>query len=118
MKLLQRMLPENILIRLSYDQPNEFVVEADLTRIQQVIINLVVNARDAMGNDGEIDFELSHVAISSAKETPLPHMAIGHWIQLTIRDTGHGMSQDTLSRVFDPFFTTKVANKGTGLGLA
>ncbi|MCA9873165.1 MAG: PAS domain S-box protein [Anaerolineales bacterium] len=116
-ELLQRMLPENIDIQFSY-QPDEYIILADLPRIQQSIMNLAVNARDAMTAGGRLLIHLTRLTIPSGQKSPLPRMAPGEWIQLVIRDTGGGIAPDLLPRVFEPFFTTKKPGAGTGLGLA
>ena len=116
-KLMQRMLPEYIDVRLQ-TEPGQFIVQADPTRIQQSIMNLAVNARDAMTTGGKLSFELSRMIVKKAKNSPVPNMAVGNWVRITIRDTGDGIGQDILPHIFDPFFTTKKQGEGTGLGLA
>ncbi len=116
-QLMQRMLPEYIEVRFQAE-PGQFIVQADPTRIQQSIMNLAVNARDAMTNGGKLSFDLSRLTVLKAKNSPVPNMAAGNWVRISIRDTGHGISQDILSHIFDPFFTTKKQGEGTGLGLA
>lgn len=116
-QLLQRMLPEYIDVHFQAE-PGQFIVQADPTRMQQSIMNLAVNARDAMATGGKLFFDLSRLTVLNAKNSPVPNMAAGNWVRITIRDTGHGISQDILSHIFDPFFTTKKQGEGTGLGLA
>lgn len=92
---------------------------ANPEEIRQVILNLVVNARDAMPHGGQLSIKTSHVAFDEAR-TPGPvgpdHPS--HYVQLSVTDTGTGMDADTQARIFEPFFTTKSDDKGTGLGLA
>jgi signal transduction histidine kinase len=116
-RLLERTLPENIKIELGY-RPGEYPVNADPTRVQQAMMNLALNARDAMPDGGELHFELEWVRIEDRQDTPLPDMEAGEWVQVTVSDTGAGIPPDALPHVFDPFFTTKAPGKGTGLGLA
>ncbi|MBK8989427.1 MAG: PAS domain S-box protein [Chloroflexi bacterium] len=116
-KLLRRTLPEHVQIDL-YADPGDYLVEADLTRIQQVILNLAVNARDAMPDGGRLTFRLTHLALSAAQEAPLPTMHPGHWIHLAVSDSGAGIEPDVIRHIFEPFFTTKGPGKGVGLGLA
>ncbi|MCA9968817.1 MAG: PAS domain S-box protein [Anaerolineales bacterium] len=116
-KLLQRTLPEHILIQLDA-MPVEYIVQADPTRIQQTIMNLAVNARDAMPEGGQLRFTLAHELFADAGRAPLPDMAAGSWIRLSVADTGCGMATHVLDHVFEPFFTTKEPGQGTGLGLA
>lgn len=122
-KLLERTLPESIQIRLGYE-PGDYVLDADPTRLRQVLLNLVINARDAMPTGGHLTIELGHLTIGPSRESeqnvrpPLPGMAPGRWLLLRVRDTGTGIPDDVLGHIFEPFFTTKEPGKGTGLGLA
>jgi two-component system cell cycle sensor histidine kinase/response regulator CckA len=116
-KLLERTLPENIAVKLTYEVADSYIANADPTRIQQTIMNLVVNARDAMPDGGELRLELALCAFEG-ETMPLPDMTPGQWIRLTVSDTGTGIAPDVLPHVFDPFFTTKAPGQGTGLGLA
>jgi signal transduction histidine kinase/ligand-binding sensor domain-containing protein/ActR/RegA family two-component response regulator len=114
-KLLQRVVPENI--RIHMDGDDEATINADPTRIQQVIMNLVLNARDAMPDGGEVRIALKRMWVRE-KDTPLPGMKAGEWVQLTVADTGAGIAPEILPNIFEPFFTTKGPGEGTGLGLA
>ncbi len=93
---------------------------ADVSRIEQVLLNLILNARDAMPDGGQIDIETRRVFLDESYANQHPGTAIrpSHYVMLVVSDTGHGMTPDTLARVFEPFFTTKAFGKGTGLGLA
>ncbi|MBN1810674.1 MAG: response regulator [Anaerolineae bacterium] len=115
-KLLRRTLPENIQIDLSAGE-DEYMVNADPTRVQQAIMNLATNARDAMSEGGQLRIDLAKVQITKRKSAPLPEMEPGEWVCVTVADTGPGISPDVLPRIYDPFFTTKPAGMGTGLGL-
>lgn len=115
-KFLKQTLPENIELQLHYDQA-EHIICADPTRIQQLLVNLAINARDAMPNGGLLRIELSRVHLDAAA-LPLPTMLPGDWLRLCVSDTGVGMTPDVLEHIFEPFFTTKPPGKGTGLGLA
>jgi two-component system cell cycle sensor histidine kinase/response regulator CckA len=116
-KLLERTLPENIEIALVYG-PDEYVVNADPTRMQQVMMNLAVNARDAMPEGGNLRFGLERIRVQPSEPPPLPEMDPGEWVQVTVSDTGTGVPPDVLPHIFDPFFTTKARGEGIGLGLA
>ncbi len=116
-RLLQRILPEHISVSFHYEA-GEYIIRADPTRIQQTIINLAVNARDAMPNGGKLHFDLSHLPLAGNTPPPLSGMKPGNWILLTISDTGSGMPEEVLEHLFEPFFTTKQPGQGTGLGLA
>ncbi len=116
-KLLERTLPESIQISLTH-AADEYTVDADLTRIQQVILNLAVNARDAMPEGGQLDISLERLDYMNRKQAPLPGMGPGEWILLRVSDTGSGIAKEQVPHIFEPFFTTKEAGKGAGLGLA
>jgi two-component system cell cycle sensor histidine kinase/response regulator CckA len=115
--MLRRTLSENIALLLEVG-PGKCVVKADPTRIQQVVMNLVVNARDAMPEGGELRLGLSRLRTRLGDEPPLAEMDAGEWICLAVSDTGTGIPPDVLPRIFEPFFTTKPKGEGTGLGLA
>jgi PAS domain S-box-containing protein len=116
-KLLERTLPESIEIKLTYG-PDEYTVDADPMRIQQAVMNLALNARDAMPEGGKLRFGLERVRIEDREEAPLPEMEAGEWVQVAISDTGTGIPSEVLPHIFDPFFTTKEPGQGSGLGLA
>ncbi len=119
-KLLERTLPESIKINLTHGQ-KEYTTLADLTRIQQVLMNLSVNARDAMPDGGTLQIGLAELDASSAVSCATCGQVLKpgqRWVQLTVADTGTGIPADALPHIFEPFFTTKGLGKGTGLGLA
>ena len=115
-KMLRRVIGEDVVL---LTQPSEAVglVRADPGQLEQVLLNLAVNARDAMPSGGLLTIETRNARVDGALASSLgvPH---GDYLTLVVRDTGHGMSAETKLRIFDPFFTTKPAGKGTGLGLA
>jgi len=116
-KLLERTIPENILIRLEA-RPGEYLVYADATQLQQVIMNLATNARDAMPEGGILTLRLEKIETDEDLLAKYPEMVPGKYIRLTVEDTGCGMPPDVLAHAFEPFFTTKPPGEGTGLGLA
>jgi signal transduction histidine kinase/ActR/RegA family two-component response regulator len=116
-KLLGRVLPENIRRELEYE-PGVYMVHADPTHLQQVFMNLALNARDAMPSGGVLYLSMKRIALSPFDPQPIPELSPGSWIKITIGDTGMGIPTDVLPHIFDPFFTTKPVGKGTGLGLA
>ncbi len=116
-KILRRTIRENIAIELHLNPENN-PIEADAGQLQQIILNLVINAQDAMPNGGKILISTENRLIDS--EFVARHQGIvpGPFLQLSISDTGIGMSEEVKSKIFEPFFTTKDVGKGTGLGLA
>lgn len=115
--LLERTMPESIEIELNYGN-DLFIILADPSRIQQVMMNLCVNARDAMPGGGRLAISLAQISTGANNPPPLPEMPSGNWIQIQVEDSGSGIPQRALSKIFEPFFTTKEVGKGTGLGLA
>jgi two-component system cell cycle sensor histidine kinase/response regulator CckA len=119
-RLLERTLPENVEITLDC-KPDErttlFTVNADPTRMQQMVTNLALNARDAMPQGGELRIGLERIEVKRGESPILPEMAPGEWIAVTVSDTGTGIPPDVLPHIFEPFFTTR-APLGSGLGLA
>jgi len=118
-KLWQRTLPEDITVTLDYPTDQAaLTVRADPTRLQQMLMNLVVNARDAMPEGGLLEIALARVTVTADMLPPLPEMHAGLWVRITVRDTGIGIPPEVLPHIFEPFYTTKAPGKGTGLGLA
>lgn len=126
--ILRRTIPENIHIVLEVGS-GKFTIEADPGRIQQVLTNLALNARDAMPAGGTLRISLQHLHLRPGSPPPLPEMAgvvenlqggLAHpvWVCLSVADTGIGMTDAVHAHLFEPFFTTKDMGKGTGLGLA
>lgn len=116
-RLLQRTLPETIRLELEVE-PGPYIIEADPTRIQSVLTNLALNARDAMPQGGTLGFTLCRLEVDAGEMPPVLEMEAGDWVHLTVSDTGIGMTSDVRSHLFEPFFTTKAIGEGTGLGLA
>jgi CheY-like chemotaxis protein len=112
-KLLRRTLPADIELSLEIARPL-WTVLADRGRIEQVLMNLAVNAKDAMQGGGRIAIALANKTLEKATGI----CAAGDYVSLTVADTGTGIAPETVSRIFEPFFTTKAPGKGTGLGLA
>jgi PAS domain S-box-containing protein len=116
-KMLQRILGEDIALRSDYS-PNLPLVFADAGMIEQVLLNLAVNARDAMPRGGRLMIATVEKTLGQDYAQLNPAAAPGQWVCLSVTDTGCGITPGNLSRIFEPFFTTKETGKGTGLGLA
>jgi PAS domain S-box-containing protein len=117
LELLRRLLGEDIEITAALD-PKLGVVEADPGQIQQVLVNLTVNARDAMPQGGQLVIETASETVTDEYLAGRPEVVRGRWISLSVTDTGHGMPPEVQEHLFEPFFTTKPRGQGTGLGLA
>lgn len=115
--MLERTLPRMITIDLKLQEGLSHV-HADPSQLEQVLMNLTLNARDAMPNGGRLTIETRNVFLGEEYCNLHPEVRPGEYVLLTVSDTGHGMDKETLQRIFDPFFTTKETGKGTGLGLA
>jgi two-component system cell cycle sensor histidine kinase/response regulator CckA len=116
-KMLRRLIGEDIELKTSLREPLGSV-RADPGQIEQVLMNLVVNARDAMPGAGSLLIETAAVDLDSSSLTMHPGAHPGPHVMLAVSDTGEGMDKETASRIFEPFFTTKALGKGTGLGLS
>jgi len=117
-RLLRRVIGEHITLMVTLT-PGELRVSGDRGQIEQVVMNLVVNARDAMPHGGDLRLTTGHVDIGAAAEGTTPGaLAPGPYVSLEVQDTGQGIDAETQERLFEPFFTTKEASKGTGLGLS
>jgi two-component system, cell cycle sensor histidine kinase and response regulator CckA len=116
-KMLRRVIGMHIELttKLSTDLGQ---VKAEQSQIEQVIVNLVVNARDAMPEGGKLLIETSNLEVNEALASGMPFLQPGPYVLLTVRDSGIGMQPETQRHIFEPFFTTKGPGKGTGLGLA
>ena len=115
--LLERTIPKMIKIELHLTG-NLYNVNADASQVEQVLMNLAVNARDAMPDGGTLSIETSNVILGEEAPRSQPELTPGNYVLLAVTDTGQGMDKATLENIFDPFFTTKEVGKGTGLGLA
>jgi PAS domain S-box-containing protein len=116
-RLWQRTLPENIRVELEISN-HALVISADPSRLQQALINMAINARDAMPNGGILRLSVSTITLSPAQPPPAAGMNAGNWLCIGVGDSGMGIPADVLPRIFDPFYTTKAPGTGTGLGLA
>ena len=117
--VLQRTVGEETSLILK-TRPGNSYVKADRGQIEQVLLNLTLNAKDAMPNGGRLTFETQPVVLDQAYSSFKADVAVrpGPYVLLTVSDTGHGMDRATLDRIFEPFFTTKDVGRGTGLGLS
>jgi PAS domain S-box-containing protein len=115
--MLGRLLGEDISLQLNYSQIPA-TVEADASMMEQVLLNLAVNARDAMPRGGQLGIRIAIVELDEEYVKRQPDARPGRFVCISKSDTGHGIAPENLSRIFEPFFTTKEIGKGTGLGLA
>ncbi len=115
-KIIKDTFPKNVLLR-SHVPAEPWCILGDPTQLHQVLVNLSVNARDAMPNGGTLDLRVQDVMVDDATAVQYVGAAAGPHVMLEVADTGIGMSPELIERIFDPFFTTKDIGKGTGLGL-
>ena len=116
-KMLKRMIGEDIDVAILLDDATGDI-RADSGQIEQVLMNLAVNARDAMPAGGTLTVETADDSVDDEATAALPGMRPGRYVRLAVRDTGRGMDRSVLTHIFEPFFTTKAQGKGTGLGLS
>lgn len=116
-KMLQRLIGENIELTLK-PGADLWNVNMDPTQIEQILVNLSVNARDAVGGVGKVSIETANVHVDLSDFHYLPNIIPGDYVNLTVRDSGRGIDKENLPHLFEPFFTTKEIGHGTGLGLA
>lgn len=116
-KLLKRTIPKMISVKLELEK-NTRSINADSLQLEQIFMNMGVNARDAMPNGGILTFKTENVTLDEEYCKTHVGSSTGEHVLLTIADTGHGMDKKTIDHIFEPFFTTKEMGKGTGLGLA
>ncbi len=115
--LLRRLIGANIELNLVHGQ-DLGLVKVDEGQMEQVFINLAVNARDAMEGGGKLTISTENFTNKKPKDLGAEEMPVGHWIHIKVTDTGTGMTKEVMDRIFEPFFTTKEVGHGTGLGLA
>jgi two-component system, cell cycle sensor histidine kinase and response regulator CckA len=115
--MLARLIGESIALR-TQSEDGLWLVKADPGQLEQILINLVVNARDAIANHGEVRIETHNADFTRSSAPPPPSLSASRYVVLSVTDTGRGMSEAVRAKLFEPFFTTKEMGKGTGLGLA
>lgn len=118
LRLLRRLLPASIEFDMEIPSDRPIWVQADVTQVHQVLMNLATNARDAMPDGGRITISVRQEDETPASSPPVEQDDGTTSVLLIVEDTGSGMTEETLSRLFDPFFTTKTREKGTGLGMS
>ncbi|RMG00686.1 MAG: response regulator [Nitrospirae bacterium] len=116
-RFMERTIPENITFEVKVPD-GEYVINGDSTKIQQVLANLVVNAKDAILGGGRITLELGSITIQEPLSLSRAELPPGRYAVVTVSDTGTGIPEEIISYIFEPFFTTKGVGKGTGLGLS
>ena len=117
--LLEHVLTDHISIQLSFKECTPAaMIEGDQTGLQQMLMNLALNARDAMPEGGQITISLSYFIQGEFHDPPIPGMESGEWVLLEFSDQGMGIPESDLAHIFEPFYTTKRSQQGTGLGLA
>ncbi len=117
LKLLNSVIGENI--RVSTDlQPELQLINADDGQLERALLNMALNARDAMPQGGKLDLYTENITLTEQEASLLPYAQAGKYVSLTISDTGTGISHDVIDHIFEPFFSTKPTGKGSGLGLA
>jgi len=116
-RLLRRLIGEDVILATSLD-PKLGCIKADVAQVQQILMNLAVNARDAMPHGGTLIIETAETQLEESFLKSHPEAKPGRYVVLTVGDTGTGISPQVMSHIFEPFFTTKEQGKGTGLGLS
>ncbi|MBR1087411.1 PAS domain S-box protein [Bradyrhizobium manausense] len=116
-EFLQRTLGERVEVQ-SVGGAGLWQIEADVNHLESTIVNLAINARDAMPNGGKLTIEAANVAVDENYSRANPELAVGQYVVICVRDTGSGMAPEVLQHAFEPFFTTKEPGQGTGLGLS
>jgi signal transduction histidine kinase/CheY-like chemotaxis protein len=116
-KMLTRMIGEDIILEIHTREEVANII-ADPTQIEQILMNMAVNSKDAMPHGGRLSIRTANVIISEEEDAKHTDMSPGTYVMLSIQDTGEGMTKEVQKEIFEPFFTTKAQGKGTGLGLA
>jgi two-component system, cell cycle sensor histidine kinase and response regulator CckA len=115
--LLRRLIGENVALNVTHGR-DLWPVKADIAQLEQVIVNLAVNARDAMPDGGKLTLKTANVNAQQSTRYRYKGMPVGEYVLIEVADTGTGIAPEIVDKIFDPFFTTKEVNKGTGLGLS
>lgn len=116
-KMLERLIGKSIDLKIELNE-SLWLIKADKIQIEQIILNIIINAKDAINDNGEIEIKTRNVKYEEIKKLNKPEIKAADYILLTISDTGTGIQPENLNQIFDPFFTTKDSGKGTGLGLS
>jgi len=115
--LLSRLIGETVALNVTHGR-DLWPIKADIAQLEQVIINLAVNARDAMPEGGKLEIRTANVSAPESARLRNKGMPVGEYVLIEVADTGTGIPDEIIGKIFDPFFTTKEVNKGTGLGLS
>ena len=115
--MLRRLIGEKVKLEVKHDR-DLWPVKADISQFEQVVVNLAVNARDAMPDGGKLDIRTANVGTAEAARLQYKGMPAADYVQVEVADTGTGIPAEIIDKIFDPFFSTKEVGKGTGLGLS
>ena len=116
-KMLKRIIGEDVKVNINLEK-NPWIIQADPGNLEQLVMNLSVNAKEAMPGGGSLTIETKNVVVTEQEIEHIPNARTGEFFRLTVADTGEGMSKEVLGHIFEPFFSTKPSGKGTGLGLS
>src|SRR2546423_4503784 len=115
--LLRRLLGEQVTLELVHGR-DLWPVKADVSQLEQVVVNLAVNARDAMPNGGKLTVRTANITEADSRALPYKPLPSADYVTVEVTDTGSGIPREIIDKIFEPFFTTKDTGKGTGLGLS
>jgi len=116
-QIISKTIDKKVEIKISHDE-DLWAIYGDWSQMEQIIMNLIVNAKDAISNNGSIEIKCENIIIDKNLNIDYPELDAGNYVFLSVKDTGSGIKREIMDRIFEPFFTTKEVGKGTGLGLS